>query len=185
MSAITDPAVLEARFETVFAHLGAVTAYARRRGCPDPDAVAAETMTLAWRRLADVPRDDARPWLYATARNLAYAQARGARRMSSVDPDRLEDLAGDHEPPVLAGDVDADVRKALIALSPADREALLLVAWEELTPAQAADSLGISAVAFRVRLHRARRRCQVLLRLSQPLGKPPDLTQTTIDMEPS
>ena len=33
------------------------------------------------------------------------------------------------------------------------------MAWEELTPAQAAVSLGISAVAFRVRLHRASRRC--------------------------
>ena len=185
MSTIDDPAGMEARFRTVFAHLGAVTAYARRRGCPDPDAVAAETMTLAWRRLADVPRDDARPWLYATARNLAYAQARSVRRMSSVDPGALEDLAGDREPTVIADDVDADVRKALIALSPADREALLLVAWEELTPAQAAVSLGISAVAFRVRLHRARRRCQVLLDVSPPLGSKPDLTQTTIDMEPS
>ena len=157
----------------MFAHLGAVTAYARRRGCPDPDAVAAETMTIAWRRLADVPRDDARPWLYATARNLAYAQARSVRRMSSVDPDRLEELAGDREPAAIAADVDEDVRNALLALSPADREALLLVAWEELTPAQAAVSLGISAVAFRVRLHRARRRCRVLLELAQPLTTRP------------
>lgn len=185
MSPIADPAGLEARFRTVFAHLGAVTAYARRRGCPDPEAVAAETMTIAWRRLADVPRDDARPWLYATARNLAYAQARSVGRMSSVDPDRLEDLAGARDPAMIAGDVDVDVKKALVALSPADREALLLVAWEELTPAQAAVSLGISAVAFRVRLHRARRRCQVLLEVSPPLSNKPDLTQTTIDMEPS
>ena len=63
----------EARFRIVFSHLGAITAYARRRGSVDPDALAAEVMTIAWRRLADVPRDDPRPWLYATARNLVLA----------------------------------------------------------------------------------------------------------------
>jgi hypothetical protein len=31
----------------------------------------------------------------------------------------------------------------------------------------------------------SRRRCQVLLAVSPPLGDKPDLTQTTIDMEPS
>lgn len=185
MSTTSDAAALEARFQTVFAQLGAVTAYVRRRGCPDPDAVAAETMTIAWRRLADVPLDDARPWLYATARNLAYTQARSARRTSAVDPGQIEDLAGVAEPLVLADDVDPEVRAALLALSPADREALLLVAWEELTPARAAASLGMSAVAFRVRLHRARRRCRALLEAAPPAGTAPDLTPSTVDLEPS
>jgi DNA-directed RNA polymerase specialized sigma24 family protein len=52
----------EARFAAVFAHLGLITAYARRRGAHDPEELAAETMAIAWRRLADVPTDDARPW---------------------------------------------------------------------------------------------------------------------------
>jgi DNA-directed RNA polymerase specialized sigma24 family protein len=47
----------------VFSHLGAVTAYARRRRSLYADALAAEVMTIAWRRLADVPKDDPRPWL--------------------------------------------------------------------------------------------------------------------------
>jgi RNA polymerase sigma-70 factor (ECF subfamily) len=57
-------------------------------------------------------------------------------------------------------ELDSALGDALRALSPADREALLLVAWEDLTPAQAARSLGINATAFRVRLLRARRRLQ-------------------------
>ena len=65
----------EARFRHVFSHLGAVAAYARRRGSLDADALAAEVMTIAWRRLADVP-EDPRPWLYATARNLLLAERR-------------------------------------------------------------------------------------------------------------
>src|SRR4029079_1955863 len=70
----------EARFRRVFSHLGAVTAYAARRGSRDPDGVAAEVMTIAWRRLTAVPADDPLPWLYATARNVVYAEARARRR---------------------------------------------------------------------------------------------------------
>ncbi|HXD72017.1 MAG TPA: sigma factor-like helix-turn-helix DNA-binding protein, partial [Gaiellales bacterium] len=53
---------------------------------------------------------------------------------------------------------DPAVTRALRALPERDREALLLVAWEDLTPAQAAAAIGIAPVAFRVRLLRARRR---------------------------
>src|SRR2546423_12655210 len=76
MTDTIDRAAAEARFRDVFSHLGHVAAYARRRGSRDADAIAAEVMTIAWRRLADVPEDDARPWLFATARNLVLAEAR-------------------------------------------------------------------------------------------------------------
>jgi RNA polymerase sigma-70 factor (ECF subfamily) len=42
------------------------------------------------------------------------------------------------------------------ALPAAEREALLLVAWEQLTPAEAAVALGIPQGTVRSRLHRAR-----------------------------
>ena len=50
------------------------------------------------------------------------------------------------------------ILRAVDALPATEREALLLVAWEQLTPAQAADVLGCTPGAFRVRLHRARKR---------------------------
>ena len=34
----------------------------------------------------------------------------------------------------------------------------MLIAWEELSPTQAASALGVKAATVRVRLHRARRR---------------------------
>jgi RNA polymerase sigma-70 factor (ECF subfamily) len=49
-----------------------------------------------------------------------------------------------------------DLKTALRALPPDDREVLLLVAWEELTPSEAAAVLGIPAGTARSRLHRAR-----------------------------
>jgi RNA polymerase sigma factor (sigma-70 family) len=45
---------------------------------------------------------------------------------------------------------------AVCALPPEEREVLLLVAWEQLTPAQAALVLGIPPGTARSRLHRAR-----------------------------
>jgi RNA polymerase sigma-70 factor (ECF subfamily) len=148
----------EAKFQAVFTHLGAITAYARRRGSRDADSLAAEVMTIAWRRLADVPNDDPRPWLYATARNLLLAEARRTARDRAAAP-IPELVAGALEPHGL----DPELAKALQMLSSSDLEALLLVAWEDLTPSQAAEALGISAVAFRVRLLRARRRLRALL----------------------
>lgn len=148
----------DAQFETVFTHLGAVTAYARRRGSRDADGLAAEVMTIAWRRLEDVPKDDPRPWLYATARNLLFAEARRTARDRALAP-VPELVAGALEPHGL----DPELANALRSLSSSDLEALLLVAWEDLTPSQAAEALGINAVAFRVRLLRARRRLQALL----------------------
>jgi RNA polymerase sigma-70 factor (ECF subfamily) len=50
------------------------------------------------------------------------------------------------------------LRGALAQLSESDREVLMLIAWEELSPTQAAAALGVKAATVRVRLHRARRR---------------------------
>ena len=139
----------EERFETVFSHLGA--------------------MTIAWRRLADVPADDPRPWLYATARNLVRAEARRAAQTTAAysrEPERVAPAPEFRE-------LDPGLGRALRSLSQLDREALLLVAWEDLTPAQAAEALSINPVAFRVRLLRARRRFRASLGGSSDESRPP------------
>jgi RNA polymerase sigma-70 factor (ECF subfamily) len=149
-----DRSAVEARFAEVFAYLGLVSAYARRRGARDPEAIAAEAMAIAWRRLADVPLDDPRPWLITTARTLVLAERR--RHAAAIqDLEGVEPAAPPHTPVL---ELDHELEVALATLSETDREALLLVAWEDLTPSGAAASLGISPAAFRVRLHRARRR---------------------------
>ena len=159
MTAACDRRAAEERFRPVFSHLGAVAAYARRRGSRDADAVAAEVMTIAWRRLSDVPRDDPRPWLYATARNLVRADARRSARAAAHGTGEAADPATPSEIPEL----DPALAEALRSLSHVDREALLLVAWEDLTPTRATRALGINPTAFRVRLLRARRRLRARL----------------------
>jgi RNA polymerase sigma-70 factor (ECF subfamily) len=162
-----DRHAAEAQFRTVFSHLGAVTAYARRRGSKDADAIAAEVMTIAWRRLADVPKDDALPWLYATARNLVLAEARRtvvAGEIGFADVEQVDPGTDRHE-------LEPALSQALRALSRLDQEALLLIAWEDLTPSRAAKALGINPAAFRVRLLRARRRLRASLEASDVDGR--------------
>jgi RNA polymerase sigma factor (sigma-70 family) len=156
MTNLLDQTSAEERFRSVFAHLGAVTAYARRRGHRDAEAAAAEVMTIAWRRLADVPFDDPRPWLFATARNVVRADARRSPVISG-------ETGNASAPEAELLELDPELASAIRSLSGIDREALLLVAWEDLTPTQAARSLGINPAAFRVRLLRARRRLQTKL----------------------
>lgn len=152
----------EARFRGIFSHLGAIAAYAARRGSRDPDGVAAEVMTIAWRRLAAVPTDDPLPWLYGTARNLVYAEMRSRHRKAPAETAHAA-------PAPVFETLDPDLDRALRALRDSDREALLLVAWEDLTPSRAAAALGITPAAFRVRLFRARRRLRAALDAPQPL----------------
>jgi len=83
--------------------------------------------------------------------------------------------------PVPTVELDAELELALRSLSVQDREALLLVAWEDLTPAGAAASLGISPAAFRVRLHRARRRLVYELEARARRTQPVDNCQPSLE----
>lgn len=135
-------------------------AYCRRRGSQDAEALAAETMAIAWRRLDELSARDCRPWLIVTARNLLLEEHRDrARRTATTHELEQEmELRDDTEFDFEIHSLDPRIDYALSALSAMDREALLLVAWEDLNPARAAEALGIRPTAFRVRLHRARRR---------------------------
>lgn len=53
--------------------------------------------------------------------------------------------------------------RAMAGLGDEERELLLLVTWDELSPSEAAKVLGLSQIATRSRLHRARRRLRGLL----------------------
>jgi len=153
----------EVRFRRLYAEHGrAVLAYALRRVSDREDAadVLAETFLVAWRRCADVPPEpQARYWLLGVARGALANQRRGALRRTRLTERLRTDLAAadlqQSSPPDRGGEA---ALTALARLDPADREILRLTAWEELTPSQAAVVLGLSPVAARSRLHRARRR---------------------------
>ena len=148
------------------AHSAALRQYAVRRVSPevDPDDVVAEVFAVAWRRIADVPPGpDARPYLFTIAR-LAVANAERSARRSRRLTLRAVELA---EPEEGIGP-DADdpgerVRQAVGQLRTRDREALVLVLWDGLSHAEAAQALGCSTAALTARLARARTRLRRLL----------------------
>jgi RNA polymerase sigma-70 factor (ECF subfamily) len=152
----------EARFRKLYADHGrAILTYALRRvGDPEDAAdVLAETFLVAWRRSADIPAGpQARLWLYGVARRTLANHRRSELRRARLNERlraELVDAISDWTPPDDGAD---EVVAALGRLDPRDRELLRLTAWEELSPGQAAAVLGLSAVAARSRLHRARRR---------------------------
>lgn len=158
---MTDPTPISrlARFDALFRdHQRAVLAYAMRRTSDPADAedVAAETFTIAWRKVDAIPADAALPWLYAVARRVLANHRRGAgRRARLAGLLRVDDVPT----PMRVGEgLDGPALDALATLSPSDQELLRLVAWEGLGNAEIARVLGITPNAVAIRLHRARAR---------------------------
>ena len=131
----------------------------RRRG------VAEELVEETWLRLvAHAPRlrDDTHlaPWLFTVARNLyvSYCRSRAldydARMGLHLWP--LPQTSASPFEMASANQLQRQVETALATLPGHYREALLLVAFEGLTPGEAADVCGVSAETMRQRLSRAR-----------------------------
>jgi RNA polymerase sigma factor (sigma-70 family) len=135
-----------------------VAAYVRRHvPADDVQDVVAETFLHAWRRWEAVPRPPI-AWLIGTARKV-IGNSRRARRRRLALHDRLTLLGSAARPSEDAGILATERMAALEALATLpdqQREALLLVAWDGLTPDEAAAALGIKPGTFRVRAHRAR-----------------------------
>lgn len=141
-----------------------VQAYALRHCGPDgADDVVAETFLVAWRRLPDVPEPPL-PWLLVVARNTVLNQRRTRTRMRLDDAGEewFATVADGGSGPEVTATERAAALAALAGLSATEREALLLVAWDGLSAAEAAEVADCTPTAFRVRLHRARSRFSVL-----------------------
>jgi RNA polymerase sigma factor (sigma-70 family) len=146
------------RFEEIWdEHYAAIFSFARRRLSGDEAAqdVAADTFLVAWRRLDEVP-EDPRAWLFKIARNVLSNYIRGRGRGQAL---RARLIAVRETP--TSDPPDGAIEGLAVVfnrLKSSDREALALVAWEELRPREAAHVLGITAARFSLRLHRAKQR---------------------------
>jgi RNA polymerase sigma-70 factor (ECF subfamily) len=151
-----------ARFEAVYrGRYQEIAAYVRRRVPDDAaDDVIANVFTVAWRRFGDVPGPPQdRPWLFAVARNTISDHHRAQRRWSRLGVRLKADAMMTARPAGLPGSGSdyEQILDAMAALRPAEREALQLVLWEELSHAEAAAVLGCTVNAFELRYRRARR----------------------------
>ena len=164
-----DPARIEPLYR---AHFDAIFRFAACRVGRDAALdVAAETFAQALRRIDRLdPARDPRPWLFGVAVNVlrhhhraerrrlaAYARAGadGATTFGAVDPTRTH------------------VADALLRLDPRDRDALLLLAWADLSYEGIADALGVPVGTVRSRIHRARRLLRAALTEAAPAAAIP------------
>jgi RNA polymerase sigma-70 factor (ECF subfamily) len=138
-----------------------IIAYALRRTASHDDVadIVAETFEIAWRRLDDVPTGQAGLlWLYVTARYVLANHSRRVRRRDEITVRLAEELRG-VELREEAPDAESIVMQlCLKALTPDERELLMLAGWEGLSAAKMGRVLGCSPTAARIRLHRARAR---------------------------
>ena len=180
MLPVDDPpnAVLDLyrdRFEGCFRdHYAQVLAFSMRRvsGREIAEDVVADTFAVAWRRRDRIP-DPALPWLYAIAGHVIANQYRSTRRRHNLDL-RLAREAGavapGCDPAESLGRRDA-FSAAFALLTEPEREVLRLIAWDGLDTRDAARVFGCSPGAFRVRLHRARRKLAKQLEAAEHLPR--------------
>lgn len=154
-------------------HHQRVLAFAMRRtrSVADAEDAVAEAFAVAWRRMDRLPAGDGElPWLLATTRRVLANQHRGTRRLAAL-VDRLR--AQPHAPPSPSPTAASPATDALARLRPDDQELLRLIAWDDLSHAEAATVLGISVNAVAIRLYRARGR------FTEQLVKGSDTTRTS------
>lgn len=165
-------------------HVDAVFRFAVRR-CRSADDVADLVSTVFVELFSaaasyDWRRGDARPWLLGiAARCLADQQRRGQRHLEVAE--RLAGLPRFSEDEQERVDSMIDAARAAQALEDAlaadlttsERDLFLLVACDELSVADAARSLGLTPVAGRMRLARARKKLKAAVGL-QDLGRTGD-----------
>jgi len=176
----TDPAALDRFYRE---HVAAVTRLAARR-CSMPSEVA-DVVSATFLTAIDAAdgfdpsRGTPRAWLFgivlheiASQRRSSNREADKTRRAAAREPldsDDEQRLMDQIEAERLASPLAA----ALRAAPEHERDVFTLVAFDELSPTEAAQALGISAVNARVRLMRCRRRLQVAARTTAiPTMKP-------------
>ncbi len=158
-------------FEPVFdRHYSSIFKYLARRVGPDVGGeLASEVFTVAFaqRHRFHSDADDARPWLYGIAANLARRQARtwqrrrrAGQRSTGGNVIWLDPAPEDRIDAELLRSVLID---AISELRSSEREVLLLHALTDLSYSEVARALSIPIGTVRSRLARARRQVRELL----------------------
>ncbi|MFE2046453.1 RNA polymerase sigma factor [Streptomyces sp. NPDC059477] len=161
-----DPVAFEPLVER---HAGVLHGYLARRAPAAADDLLAEVWLQAYASRAgfDAARGTARTWLFGVARNVLAAHWRRSgreREQAGAPGDRADsDPWQGVDERLDAAAVAPFLRRTIAGLPHVERELLLLVAWERLTPTEAAAVVGIPPGTARSRLHRARARLREAL----------------------
>ena len=153
-------------------HAVACTRFATRMlgNREDAEDATQETFLRAYRSLARYEeRQTFRTWLFQILINrcrTAAVRRQRRHRMFLVDDTAI--AAASVRPAVDAGDLRAELKRAIDALDPDQREAFLLKHVEQLSYDEMAAATGIGVSALKMRVKRACDRMQWMLREGEP-----------------
>ncbi|MEJ5915016.1 RNA polymerase sigma factor [Pseudokineococcus sp. 1T1Z-3] len=160
---MSPPPEREQRFRLLYEDIRPhLLGFLRRRAGPEvAEDLVADTLLVVWRRLDEAPtaHEDARAWAFGIARHLLLNHRRGLGRRDALAVRlQTEREVARQTPGEVEGVVDrVDLARAWRLLSARHQEVLALAVVEDLDASRTAVVLGISPVAVRLRLSRARR----------------------------
>ncbi|CDX62047.1 RNA polymerase sigma factor [Mesorhizobium plurifarium] len=129
----------------------------------EAEDVAQETFVRIWRHASGWRQGQARfdTWIHRVALNLCYDRLRRRRECTT---DELPEVADDAPlPDAMPGDEERRVSQALLRIAPRQREAIVLVYYQELSNIEAAGAMQVSVDALESLLARGRRSLQAML----------------------
>jgi RNA polymerase sigma-70 factor (ECF subfamily) len=123
-----------------------------------------ETMLTVWRKATyfNAERAGVATWIFTVARNIRIDHLRRQRDPSALPPDP-EDGPETIEDELLGAERDAQVRRALTALSPEQQTIIRLSYFSEKSQTEIADELGIPLGTVKSRTRLAMNRLRALL----------------------
>jgi RNA polymerase sigma factor (sigma-70 family) len=170
---LNEPKVFEVLFDR---HFGAVHRYLHRRAGRDlADELAAETFALAFERRATCRASDSvLPWLYGIATNLLRRRRRVERRqLDAYARSGVNDWVAHEDEAARVDDSSqgAQLARALAAMKPRERDALLLYAVADLSYEEIAWALEVPVGTVATWLHRAREAARRELATADPSAR--------------
>lgn len=146
------------------AHREELVRYARRRvGASDADDVASEVLTRALAAVARYNSADPRPWLFGIAANVISEHRRAENRQWRAIGSLAAQTGRTAAKEWSEQQLHPRFVQALAELPTAQREALLLVVWGELSYEECAAALAVPVGTVRSRIARARAALQIVL----------------------
>ncbi len=151
--------------EDLITMLPQMRAFARSlcRNRAQADDLTQEALISAWRRRESyTPGSNLKAWLFTIVRNRFYSDMRRSWRILPLDPKVAEQTLVAVTNPLAGLELD-DVRRAMLALPPIQREALSLIAVAGLSYQEAALICGCPEGTIKSRVSRARVRLTAVL----------------------
>ncbi|HEY5890937.1 MAG TPA: sigma-70 family RNA polymerase sigma factor [Acidimicrobiia bacterium] len=151
--------VSQERFDRLFDdyHQAVYRYCVRRLGRVDAEDATAEVFAVAWRKIDDLPDDEAtRAWLFGVAYRVVGNQFRSSRRRTGLSRRIAMERIEESRQTVDSNPMADLLLEALSSLGYDDAEILRLSVWDGLSRAEIARVLKMKENAVDQRLHRAR-----------------------------